>query len=195
MCFKIHEKLRLESYSPRTWRSHPLHICPVEPYSTTEPLNKACLNWIFLISALNFSFWSEREGQPDRYGVLWQESWTSTKPKLWTGYWSLVASLNRGIYLIFFSPHLSDLFQALQDDIPITDPNFYSSETLCPDSLIEHVFRAADGCSETIPLLAERIAVMREVGFILCHVRHFLLQNSNYSEIAGVWRLLPGLPR
>ncbi|KAJ6539612.1 hypothetical protein B0H19DRAFT_1179824 [Mycena capillaripes] len=150
----IHEKIRVESYSPRTWRSHPLHICPVEPYSATEPLNKACLNWIFLISALNFSFWSERDGQPDRYGVLWQESWESSKPKLWTGYWSLVASLNR----------------ALQDDsIPITDPNFYSSETLCPDSLIEHVFRPAEGCSETIPLLRERIAVMREVGFILCH--------------------------
>ncbi|KAJ7682526.1 hypothetical protein DFH06DRAFT_1161409 [Mycena polygramma] len=150
----IHEKIRVESYSPRTWRSHPLHICPVEPYSPTEPLNKACLDWIFLISALNFSFWSEREGCPDRYGVLWQESWESPTPKLWTGYWSLVASLNR----------------ALQDEsIPITDPNFYSSETLCPDSLIEHVFRPAAGCSETIPLLSQRIAVMREVGFILCN--------------------------
>ncbi|KAJ7180373.1 hypothetical protein C8R43DRAFT_399187 [Mycena crocata] len=150
----IHEKLRVESYSPRTWLTHPLHICPVEPYSSSEPLNKACLNWIFLISALNFSFWSERDGQPDRYGVLWQESWESSKPKLWTGYWSLVASLNR----------------ALQDDsIPITDPNFYSSETLCPDSLIEDVFRPAEGCNETIPLLSQRIAVMREVGFILCN--------------------------
>jgi len=64
----------------------------------------------------------------------------------------------------------SDSLEALHDDsIPITDPNFYSSETLCPDSLIEHVFRPADGCSETIPLLTHRIAVMREVGFILCH--------------------------
>ncbi|KAJ7129394.1 hypothetical protein C8R44DRAFT_829923 [Mycena epipterygia] len=150
----IHEKLRLESYTPRTWRSHPLHISPLEPFNETEPLNKTCLDWIFLISALNFSFWSERENQPDRYGVLWQEGWDSPKPKVWTGYWSLVASLNR----------------ALQDDsIPITDPTFYSSETLCPDSLIEHVFRAADECSETIPLLAQRISVMREVGFILCH--------------------------
>ncbi|KAF7355547.1 Queuosine salvage protein [Mycena sanguinolenta] len=150
----IHDKIRIESYSPRTWRTHPLHICPVEPYSPTEPLNKPVLDWIFLISALNFSFWSELEGRPDRYGVLWQESWVSSKPKLYTGYWSLVASLNR----------------ALQDDsIPITDPNFYSSETLCPDSLIEHVFRPAEGCNETIPLLAQRIAIMREVGFILCH--------------------------
>ncbi|KAJ7780967.1 hypothetical protein B0H16DRAFT_1404038 [Mycena metata] len=149
----IHEKLRVESYSPRTWHTHPLHICPPEPYSATEPLTKACLDWIFLISSLNFSFWSERDGQPDRYGVLWQESWDSPRPKLWTGYWSLVASLNR----------------ALQDGIPITDPCFYSSETRCPDSLLEEVFRAAEGCKESIPLLEQRIAVMREVGFILCH--------------------------
>ncbi|KAJ7094519.1 hypothetical protein B0H15DRAFT_829876 [Mycena belliarum] len=149
----IHDKMRLEAYTPRSWRTHPLHICPLEPYSAAEPLNKACLNWIFLISALNFSFWSEREGHPDRYGVMWQEGWASPKPALWTGYWSLVASLNR----------------ALQDDIPITDPNFYASETLCPDSLIEHIFRPAEGCSETVPLLPQRIAVMREVGFILCH--------------------------
>ncbi|KAJ7241896.1 hypothetical protein B0H12DRAFT_1132919 [Mycena haematopus] len=149
----IYDKMCIESYTPRTWRSHPLHICPVEPHSPTEPLNKSVLDWIFLISALNFSFWSELEGHPDRYGVLWQESWVSQTPKLYTGYWSLVASLNR----------------ALQDDIPITDPNFYSSETLCPTSLIEHVFRPAEGCSETIPLLAQRIEIMREVGFILCH--------------------------
>lgn len=62
---------------------------------------------------------------------------------------------------------------AIQDDeLPITDPKFYSSETLCPDSVIEHVFRAATQCTETIPLLKERIAIMREVGTILCTVGH-----------------------
>lgn len=60
---------------------------------------------------------------------------------------------------------------ALEEDIPITDPQFYSSETLCPDSLIEDVFRAAQQSGEQIPLLRERITVMREVGFILCNVR------------------------
>ncbi|KAJ7930036.1 hypothetical protein B0H13DRAFT_1962949 [Mycena leptocephala] len=97
----IHDKIRVESYSPRTWRSHPLHICPTEPYAPTEPLNKVCLDWIFLIRP--------------QFQLL--ESWKSSKPKLWT----------------------------------------------------EHVFRPAEGCSETIPLLRERIAIMREVGFILCH--------------------------
>ncbi|KAF9483513.1 hypothetical protein BDN70DRAFT_873824 [Pholiota conissans] len=148
----IRQKLLVESYTPRTWRTHPLHICPADPYNPDDPLNKSVLDWIFLISSLNFSFWSEKEGRPDRYGVEWLSGWDSREKKVWTGYWSLVASLNR----------------ALEEDIPITDPQFYSSETLCPDSLIEYVFRAAQQSTESIPLLRERISVMREVGFILC---------------------------
>jgi Potential Queuosine, Q, salvage protein family len=60
---------------------------------------------------------------------------------------------------------------ALEEGIPITDPSFYSSELLCPDSLLVHIFRpAAQSSNETIPLLTERIGIMREVGFILCAV-------------------------
>ncbi|EEB90328.1 hypothetical protein MPER_11477, partial [Moniliophthora perniciosa FA553] len=116
----ICDKLLSESYTPRTWRTHPLHILPREPYSPSDPWNKTVLDWIFLISSLNFSFWSEKEGQPDRYGVEWQSSWDDKEKKTWTGYWSLVAALNK----------------AMQNGIPITDPPFYSSETLCPDVLI-----------------------------------------------------------
>ncbi|KAF5380664.1 hypothetical protein D9757_007046 [Collybiopsis confluens] len=146
---QILRKLKAESYTPRTWRTHSLHLLPVEPYIAAHPSNKAVLNWIFLISALNFSFWSSREGHPDRYAVEWQAGWNepTTNRTLWTGYWSLVAALNRALQ---------------DDDIPITDPYFYSSETLCPDSLIAHVFRPAKQCSETIPLLQERINIMRE---------------------------------
>lgn len=36
--------------------------------------------------------------------------------------------------------------------------------------MIEYVFRKANQSNESIPLLNERIAVMREVGFILCNV-------------------------
>jgi hypothetical protein len=54
--------------------------------------------------------------------------------------------------------------------------------------LIEHVFRPAEGCSETIPLLRERIAIMREVGFILCHVRIYSVHkvvNIHFSQGFG----------
>ncbi|KAL1745830.1 hypothetical protein HDZ31DRAFT_81702 [Schizophyllum fasciatum] len=148
----IRRKMASESYSPRTWRTHPLHICPDDTRPLHDPANVRVLDWIFLISSLNFSFWSEREGSPARYGVQWQESWGSTEPRVYTGYWSLVASLNR----------------ALCEGIHITGPQFYASEELCPDTLIAHIFRRAPQSEEDIPLLAERIQIMRENGKILC---------------------------
>ncbi|KDQ62599.1 hypothetical protein JAAARDRAFT_30512 [Jaapia argillacea MUCL 33604] len=141
-----------ETYTPRTWRTHPLHLVPPEPYSPSHPGTKATLDWIFFVSSLNFSFWSEKEGSPERYGVEWREGWGSEKTSVWTGYWSLLASINR----------------ALEAGIPITDPSFYSSEALCPDKLIEDVFRHAPQSKESIPLLRDRIKILREVGSILC---------------------------
>lgn len=59
---------------------------------------------------------------------------------------------------------------ALEEGIPITDPAFYSSESRCPDSLIAHIFRPAARSLEDIPLLRERIAILRQNGKILCKV-------------------------
>ena len=99
-----------------------------------------------------------------------------------TGYWSLVAALDRGKFVysrvcnrIFFVKLFSrDIFLrgclALEEGIPFTDPAFYASEERCPDSLIRHIFRGAPQAREAIPLLSERIAIMREVGTILCSV-------------------------
>ncbi|KAI0000286.1 hypothetical protein BJV77DRAFT_1057973 [Russula vinacea] len=144
----IGNRLIKDGYTPRTWHAHPLHLCPPEPYDPAHPGTRATLDWIFLISSLNFSFWSHRDGSDDCFGVEWREGWESSDHRhgvVHKGYWSLVAALDR----------------ALEEGIPITDPFFYASEERCPDSLIEHVFRG-------LPLLAERIAIMRQVGAILC---------------------------
>jgi hypothetical protein len=81
-------------------------------------------------------------------------------------------------------PNFRFFILALEEGIPITDPSFYVSEERCPNSLIEHVFRVAHHASEDIPLLPERIAIMREVGAILCAVSvgcvTFLLNFSTY---------------
>ncbi|ETW81863.1 hypothetical protein HETIRDRAFT_475396 [Heterobasidion irregulare TC 32-1] len=148
----IHARLVSESYTPRTWRTHPLHLCPPEPYEASDPRILAALHWLFFVSSLNFSFWSPREGQPDRYGVEWRTGWGRDDRTVWTGYWSLLAAVNR----------------ALEEGIPITDPAFYVNESLCPDSLLAHVFRPAERCAEPIPLLQERISILRQNGFILC---------------------------
>ncbi len=96
---QINTRLKSESYTPRTWRTHSLHICPPEPYSPSDPQTKLVFNWIFLISSLNFSFWSEREGHSDRYGVEWRTGWGEDSRTVHTGYWSLVAAIDRGEYL------------------------------------------------------------------------------------------------
>ncbi|KAF8339741.1 uncharacterized protein EI90DRAFT_3037634 [Cantharellus anzutake] len=143
-----------QEYSPNVWRSEPLHLIP-PPWirSAEDPLARPTLDWIFLVSALNFSFWSEYEGSEKRFAVDWRTSWDPDSPeKSWDGYYSLLAALNR----------------ALEEGIPITDPSFYASETSCPDSLIEYVFRKSSESVEDMPLLQERIRVMREVGSILC---------------------------
>lgn len=79
------------------------------------------------------------------------------------------------------------MFPALEEGTPITDPKFYSSETRCPDSLIAHIFRAASESAESLPLLNERIAIMREVGAILCDVNFlihiFILESLKYYTI------------
>ena len=139
-----------------------------------------------MIASLNFSFWSEHEGTPDRYGVEWREGWGSDKRVVHTGYWSLVAAIDRGDYLftdvlrecrvipsLSFCLRVADflLNVALEDGIPITDPQFYASEVNCPDSLIQHVFREAPQSKEGIPLLAERMSILRQNGQILCNVR------------------------
>ncbi|KAH9935106.1 uncharacterized protein BXZ73DRAFT_45440 [Epithele typhae] len=147
----IHSRMHREAYVPRSWRDHALHICPEEPFSWASPSTRSFLDWIFLISSLNFSFWSELEGTPRRFGIKWREGWKSDKQVVHTGYWSLVAAVNR----------------ALEAGLPVTDPEFYSSPSRCPDSMVAHIFRMAEQSDEGIPLLSERVSILRENGDIL----------------------------
>lgn len=93
---QINARLEEESYSTRSWRDHALHICPPEPFDLKHPKTRLALDWLFLISSLNFSFWSEFEGTERRYGIEWREGWGSDKTVVHTGYWSLVAAVDRG---------------------------------------------------------------------------------------------------
>lgn len=86
------------------------------------------------------------------------------------GVWSLLLIVVR-VHLTRLVAPLSFCYIALEEGIPITDPSFYSSPERCPKSLIEHVFRRSDQSTEDVPMLAERIAVMREVGAILAQTR------------------------
>ena len=51
--------------------------------------------------------------------------------------------------------------------------------------MIEHVFRPAAESTEVIPLLQERISIMREVGSILCSVSIRLYSHSYARFMLG----------
>lgn len=125
-------EMEKREYSTKTWSEHELH-----PQSKDE----STINFIFTMDILNFSFWSDKS-EAERFAVVY-------KGKRWTGYWSLVALLQR----------------ALEQDIPITSPDFWIDEERCTDDVLRAVFMS--GTEEEISLFPERIRCLREAGRIL----------------------------
>lgn len=114
-------------------------------------------NRIFLVDVLNFSFWSDLDDgckeNSERYTVKY-------KGKLYTGYWSLCAAINR----------------ALDAGIPITSPAYYANASAQD---IAKVF--ASETKESIPLFKERVDVIHEAGKVLLEVNPLSL----LSEVKG----------
>ena len=78
---------------PGSWAREPLH--PVPALHTPQEI----ADWIFTVSLLNFSFWSELPAS-ERFGVDWRAA-SDGKPGheavvKHTGYWSLPAAISRG---------------------------------------------------------------------------------------------------
>ena len=77
----IWTSMQEKKYSIRTWSDHELHP-KVKDAST--------MDFIFTMDLLNFSFWSDRSNAEEKFAVEF-------RGKLWTGYWSLVAALQRAL--------------------------------------------------------------------------------------------------
>lgn len=89
------------------WYSHPLHPSPPPPPpSATEAQRResedGILDWIFLVSVLNFSFWSDVELDGEKVGGkrfgkgIVVERDGERNCEWFTGYWSLLACLRGG---------------------------------------------------------------------------------------------------
>ena len=76
----IWQMMEAKQYSIKTWSEHELH-----PKSRDE----STVNFIFTMNLLNFSFWS---GLPrgEAFAIEY-------KTQRWTGYWSLIAALQRAL--------------------------------------------------------------------------------------------------
>jgi hypothetical protein len=127
---------------------------------TLHPRSKDefALNFIFTMDLLNFSFWAD-EGDL-QFSVFY-------RGERRTGYWSLLACL----------------WRALEEGIPITSPSYWHPEAGFSDDVLRNVFRSTTG--EPIPMLSERISVLREASVVL--FQHFdmsvvnLIQRANHS--------------
>ena len=76
----IWTKMQETGYSPKTWSTHDLH--PKEK-------NEETVNFIFTMDLLNFCFWTD-ESFKEPFTVEYRGT-------RWTGYWSLVAALQRAL--------------------------------------------------------------------------------------------------
>lgn len=129
----IWQQIQQKQYSTSTWSEHELH---------PKAKDESTVDFIFTMDLLNFSFWSEEMEESKRFRIDYHG-------RKWTGYWSLVAALQR----------------ALDDGIPITSPEFWLNEEEFTEDLLRHVFRSTS--DEEIPLLKERFDCMREAAQIL----------------------------
>ncbi len=76
----IFAQMEQKNYSTANWADSELH-----PKSRDE----STVSFIFTMDLLNFSFWSEKP-DAERFAVSYRD-------QRWTGYWSLVASLQRAL--------------------------------------------------------------------------------------------------
>ncbi|KAF2761612.1 hypothetical protein EJ05DRAFT_448078 [Pseudovirgaria hyperparasitica] len=97
----IWSQMQQKKYSTENWAKYELH---------PKAKDESTVNFIFTMDLLNFSFWCDEE---PGYEVEWQG-------KRWTGYWSMVAALQR----------------ALHEGIPITDPSFWIPVSKAEDALV-----------------------------------------------------------
>ncbi|KAK3314513.1 hypothetical protein B0H66DRAFT_563073 [Apodospora peruviana] len=151
----IYSKMQEKKYSPATWSAHDLH---------PKTKDESTVAFIFTMDILNFCFWSEKS-DTERFAISYRD-------QRWTGYWSLVAALQR----------------ALEEGIPITDSHFWQDEEECTLDVLKQVFRSCT--DEEMPLLEERLACLREAGTVLYQKYNCspvnLIQAANGSAAALV---------
>ncbi|HYT34299.1 MAG TPA: queuosine salvage family protein, partial [Ktedonobacteraceae bacterium] len=111
-------------------------------------------NWILALDALNFCFWGERD-QP-----RWQIDYEGEKLN---GYLAEAAALKRAV-------------EEKEEDIPLWDATYLSTIN---EKDLAYIFRG----EQTIPLFAERLQNLREVGTVL--LEQFDGQFTHAIEQAG----------
>lgn len=77
----IWKTMQEKEYSTESWSAHELH---------PKAKDESTVDFIFTMDLLNFSFWSDELDASKRFAVDY-------RGRKWTGYWSLVAVLQRAL--------------------------------------------------------------------------------------------------
>ena len=85
--------MQKKAYSTQTWSEHELH---------PKMKDEGTVDFIFTMDLLNFSFWSAEKDESKRFAI-------EDRGKKWTGYWSLVAALQRALDEGEYSCYGSDI--------------------------------------------------------------------------------------
>ena len=96
--------MQKKAYSTQMWSEHELH---------PKTKDESTVDFIFTMDLLNFSFWSDEQDESKRFGIDY-------RGKKWTGYWSLVAALQRALD----EGILSDFLQLPPREIIVVDPDY-----------------------------------------------------------------------
>lgn len=152
----IHKSMKERTYSTEEWGKQELHPTLEEGFSDV-----GIVNFVFTMDLLNFSFVPQSPSlvfrNVDRLCRFWSTLSDSERfqvdyqGKRWIGYKSLLACLRR----------------ALDEGVPITTPCFWNHPR-ASDETLRKVFRSAT--DEEMPLLDQRIAMLREAGKELSEV-------------------------
>ncbi|XP_073986152.1 queuosine 5'-phosphate N-glycosylase/hydrolase [Rhodnius prolixus] len=130
LALKVYEELKLGK-NIRLW-SHKEH----ETFPRNLSENDA-VNWIFLLDALNFCFWTKRDDE--KFSV-------ELKGKIYTGYFALCAALHK----------------ALSNGATLLNPKSFKNLRL---EDVRKIFIGLN--SKEIPLLNERLQCLHEIGEVL----------------------------
>ncbi|EEU45908.1 uncharacterized protein NECHADRAFT_38646 [Fusarium vanettenii 77-13-4] len=133
----IYQQMQQKSYSTATWSEHELH---------PKAKDESTVNFIFTMDLLNFSFWSELP-EDERFAIEY-------RGKRWTGYWSLVAALQRALDEEEI-PLLHERLDCLREAGQVLDQNYGGS--------IPELIYAADGsAARLVNLLAQDFDCFRD---------------------------------
>lgn len=151
----IYQQMQEKQFSTASWSDHELH---------PKAKDEATVAFIFTMDLLNFSFWSELPSD-ERFAIEY-------KGQHWTGYWSLVAAMQRALEEGKPIPATSRFRRIKKTNnpqgIPITDPHYWHNEEECNMESLRHIFRSST--EEEMPLLEERLECLRESGKVLYEV-------------------------